>query len=347
LVTVNPLPTATINGSATVCQNGTGPVITFTGANATPPYTFTYKLNNGTEQTIVSTESSATIASPTSTAGIFTYELTGVRDASSKLCSNAQSGTAVITINPLPVAGISYSGSPYCASGSALVTRTGQEGGSYVSSAGLVIDPLTGTVDLSASIAGNYTVNYNYTNGLCSSSSNTEIVINALPSAHISYGEIPYCATGTAAVTRTGQSGGTFSSTSGLIINAGTGVVDLAASTPGIYTVTYSIVNGNCSFTATADITINALPTAAISYEGTPYCVSGTALVTRTGQSGGVFSSAGGLSLDSATGDINLETSTAGTYTVTYTYSNGLCQNTANTIVTINTLPATSPIYHN
>ncbi len=47
-VTVNPLPTATISGTTSVCQNAAAPLITFTGADATAPYTFTYKINGGT-----------------------------------------------------------------------------------------------------------------------------------------------------------------------------------------------------------------------------------------------------------------------------------------------------------
>ncbi|MFN5784405.1 MAG: beta strand repeat-containing protein, partial [Flavobacteriia bacterium] len=51
-VTVNPLPTATIAGTVTLCQNEAQPTVTFTGANGTAPYTFTYNLNNGANQTI-------------------------------------------------------------------------------------------------------------------------------------------------------------------------------------------------------------------------------------------------------------------------------------------------------
>ncbi|MBK7308306.1 MAG: hypothetical protein IPI88_15650 [Chitinophagaceae bacterium] len=39
----------------------------------------------------------------------------------------------------------------------------------------------------------------------------------------------------------TGTAGGTYSSTAGLTINAATGDVTLATSTPGTYTVTYTI----------------------------------------------------------------------------------------------------------
>ena len=50
--------------------------------------------------------------------------------------------------------------------------------------------------------------------------------------------------------TITGTLGGTFTSTSGLVINSSTGVIDLDASTPGVYDVTYTTSGstpGSCS----------------------------------------------------------------------------------------------------
>ena len=54
-VTVNQLPTATISGTITVCKDAVFPDITFTGANGVAPYTFTYSVNGGSNQTVVST----------------------------------------------------------------------------------------------------------------------------------------------------------------------------------------------------------------------------------------------------------------------------------------------------
>ena len=62
-----------------------------------------------------------------------------------------------------------------------------------------------------------------------------------------------------------------------------------------------------------------------------PYCATGTATVTLTGQAGGTYTAPAGVSINAATGDINLATSTPGTYTVTYTFTNGTCSNTTTT----------------
>jgi hypothetical protein len=109
-ITVNPLPTATIAGTAAVCQNGTAPDITFTGTGGTAPYTFTYTINGGAPLTVTTTSgSSVTVSAPTGTTGAFIYALTGVQDASGTTCSQAQAGTATITVNPLPTATIAGS----------------------------------------------------------------------------------------------------------------------------------------------------------------------------------------------------------------------------------------------
>jgi len=90
--------------------------------------------------------------------------------------------------------------------------------------------------------------------------------------------------------------------------------------------VTYTIpASGGCAAVpVTTSVTITAVPTASISYGGTPFCQSlvGAQSVTLTGTgayTGGTYSSTTGLSIISGTGVITPGTSTAGTYTVTYT----------------------------
>jgi hypothetical protein len=139
----------------------------------------------------------------------------------------------------------------------------------------------------------------------------------------IAYTSSPYCtAAGTATVTLTGTSGGNYSSTSGLTIDVSTGNIDLSTSTAGTYTVTYTIAaSGSCGiYSTSANITVTKAPQATISYTGSPYLsTAGTASVTSSGTQGGTYSSTAGLSINTATGDVNLSASTEGTYVVTYT----------------------------
>ncbi len=102
-VTINPLPTATISGTTGVCQNAPQPVITFTGANGTAPYTFTYTVSGtGGNQTITSLGNTATVSVSTNNVGTITYTLISIKDASSTGCSRNQGGSAVVTVNAPP-----------------------------------------------------------------------------------------------------------------------------------------------------------------------------------------------------------------------------------------------------
>lgn len=103
-IIINPLPVATITGTTQVCQNDTAPTILLTGANGTAPYTFTYRINTGAAQTITSTGDSVSIPVSTTVADTFKYVLISVTDASSTTCSQLQSDSATIIVNPLPIA---------------------------------------------------------------------------------------------------------------------------------------------------------------------------------------------------------------------------------------------------
>ncbi|MFZ1369181.1 MAG: hypothetical protein WAR78_02300, partial [Ferruginibacter sp.] len=221
------------------------------------------------------------------------------------------------TVTTPPSATISYAGSPYCSNaGTATVTQTGTAGGTYSSTAGLSINPATGEITLGTSTPGTYTVTYSIApaGGCPLYTTTASVTITAAPAATIAYTGSPYCSSGgTATVTHTGTAGGTYSSTAGLTINAATGEVTLGTSTPGTYTVTYSIAaGGGCAlFTTTGSITINAAPGATISYAGSPYCTTGgIAAVTQTGTTGGAYSSTAGLTINAATGEVTLATST-------------------------------------
>jgi hypothetical protein len=208
--------------------------------------------------------------------------------------------------------------------------------------------------------AGSYTLSvYSSSNGCDGPVQSLIVNVTAPPTANISYVGSPWCTTAIAqTVTLTGTgayTGGIYSSTAGLSINASTGAIDPSISTAGTYTVTYTTVAaGGCGVvTATTSITITALPTASISYVGSPWCTTATAqTVTLTGTgayTGGIYSSTAGLSINASTGAIDPSLSTAGTYTVTYTTvaGSGCGVVTATTSITIYPISTTSPIWHN
>src|SRR5690606_36206045 len=120
----------------------------------------------------------------------------------------------------------------------------------------------------------------------------------------------------------TGTPGGVFSSAEGLVLNGANGEINISSSTPGTYTVVYTIAaeTGCGNYSVVAPVTIQAAPFAVGSYAGSPYCSDGgTVYPSGSGTGGGTFFSTPGLSINTITGGINLGASTPGVYNVTYT----------------------------
>ncbi len=348
-VTITALPVATFSYTGTpYCQNAANPSPTFSGGGVAGTFSSTAGL------VFVST-ATGQINLSASTAG--TYTVTNTIAAASG-CA-AVTATSSVTITTLPAATISYAGSPFCSSlvGAQAVTQTGTAGGTYSSTAGLTINAATGAITPSSSTAGTYTVTYTMAaaGGCAAQTATTSVTITALPVATFSYTGTPYCqnAANPSPTFSGGGVAGTFSSTAGLVfVSTATGQINLSASTAGTYTVTNTIAaSGGCAaVTATSSITITALPVATFSYTGTPYCQN-AANPSPTFSGGGVagtFSSTAGLVfVSTATGQINLSASTAGTYTVTNTIaaSGGCAAVTATSSITITTLPAATISY--
>ncbi|UOQ75928.1 hypothetical protein MUN84_15015 [Hymenobacter sp. 5516J-16] len=208
--------------------------------------------------------------------------------------------------------------------------------------AGATSATYTTTVTSSAS----YSVTVSNTSGCSSTSAPIQVTVNPATSAGFSYASASYCTSGTTNPTptlTTGATAGTFSSTTGLALDAATGAINLSASTPDTYTVTNS-VGGTCPSSATFQVTITAPATAGFSYATSTFCTSASGTVTpalATGASAGTFTSTAGLTLDAATGAITPGTSTPGTYTITNTVAaaGGCAAATATATVTI-TAPA-------
>jgi len=351
-VTISPIPSGTISytGSPFCRNNTTNPTIT---RSTVPSSTGTYTISPTSGLSISS--SNGGLAQPSvSSAGVYTVTLT---------LTNAQTGgcgsttfTAPVTITAVPTQPvISYTGSPWCQTNTAAqsVAQTGTAGGTYTSSpTGLSISSSTGAITPSTSTAGTYTVTYTTPSAGCTALTATaSVTITATPiQPVISYTGTPFCKTLTTAqsVTRTGTSGGTYTvSPTGLTISASTGAITPSLSTAGTYTVTYTTPSAGCiALSATASVIITTTPTVTISYTGTPFCSSAAPVsVTQTlgagAYTGGTYTSAAGLTINASTGEITPSSSTAGTYTVTYTMAaaEGCALTTKTTSVTITATP--------
>ena len=222
--------------------------------------------------------------------------------------------------------------------------------GATIISAAATTSPISATIPSGFTAGANYKIRVINDGPVTYGSDNgTAFAVTAPPATPtISYAGTPFCTSLATpqSVTLTG-SGGTFPALSGLTLNSSTGAITPSTSTAGSYTVAYTIpASGGCAaVSGTTGVTITALPTATISYAGTPFCTSlstGQA-VTLTG-SGGTFSGSG-LTISGTTGAITPSTSTAGAHTVTYSIpaAGGCAVVNATTSVPITTLP-TAPI---
>jgi len=223
-------------------------------------------------------------------------------------------------------------------------------GGTFSSTAGLIINSATGLVDLSASTPGTYTV----TNTIAATAScpavvfTATITINAVGDPGLP-NTVTYCQTDAPAnlfgvLGGTPDVGGTWTGPSALG-GGSLGTFDPATMTPGVYTYTAGVIPCDASTTVTVNVDI---PSTA-DFEFAVYCANDTDPLPDFDVDddgfldgvGGTFTSTAGLVINSATGLVDLSASTPGTYTVTNTVTgSGACPTVIfNATITINELP--------
>ena len=328
-ITVNARPsTAVLAGTTSIC-NGASANLTVTITGGTSPYSVVYTGNGGGSVSSYTSGSNIAQAPSTST----TYGLTSVTDANG-CTATTPSGAPVITVNALPTATISAGGSTsFCSGGS--VTLTSSAGSSYLWSTGAT------TSSISATTSGAYTVTVTNASGCSATSSATTVTVTTAPNAGALSGTQAICSNGSTSFTSSGDAGGAWSTSNAsyATVNSSGVITPVAA---GTATITYTVTGtGGCSnATATRTVTVTALPTASITYSGSPFTTNQGAgqAVTLTGTSGGAYTSTAGLTIDGTSGSLTPSSSTIGTYTVTYTIaSSGGCNAvTATASVVIN-----------
>ncbi|WP_295119572.1 PKD domain-containing protein [uncultured Chitinophaga sp.] len=319
-VIVTAAPNANISYAPNLlCNIATTPVVPVTLSGTTGG---TFSISPG-GMTIAT---DGTIAPAGATAGVYTINY---RIPAAGGCA-LYNTSATVTVNGTPTATISYP--DLCTSGNPTpVIRTGSAGGTYSAPAGLTIDAVSGVITPGSSTPGTYIVTYTIAAAPpCPGFSTTAtLTITAAPTATISYplsvlcnaSDIPAHPNPPVVVTQTGTTGGqyTVQPATGLQVDATTGLITPAGATPGVYTISYTAPGSApcANYVTSFNVTVNGAPVAAISYPA--ICSNdGVTSVSRTGSSGGVYSSTPGLTINSATGAITPGSSTPGTYTVTY-----------------------------
>ncbi len=311
-VTVNPTPaTPTISapGSLVICSSSS---VTLTSSAVTGN---TWS-NGETTQSIIVTQASA---------GSYTVTVNNGQ------CS-ATSAATVVTNAPTFVSSITASGPTLICNGTS-VTLTLNEPVPDVSRIWYRFDPdnvydptFTATgLSIQVSQSGLYGINIVDANGCISSPANTTVTVNALPVVTITAsGPTTFCAGGSVTLTS--------SSPTGNVWSTGETTQSIVVTQSGSYNVSITNASGCTSNSSNTIVTVNLLPVITISAGGpTTFCTGGSVTLTSSVAAGNVWNT-------SETTKSIIVTQT-GNYSVTVTNANGCTASSANTNVTVNTLP--------
>ncbi len=304
-ITVNviQLPVVTISGSTTVCPN-TNAVITFSG---TPNAIVTYTVNGGANQTITLNGSgTSTVSGSYSTNTTFT--LVSIATTGTPSCSQPASGSAVITILPLPTAAIS-SNSTICSGETATITFTGTANAIVTYN---VNGGAAQTISLDASGSATITAAYSATTVFtlvsasttgtpgCSQPVTGSVTITVIPPPTVAIsGSTSICPDGSATITFTGTAGAivTYTINSGaaqtITLNAsGTATITGNYSVTTIFEIVSISTTGAAICTqpvsGSATVTVLPVPVAAISATTSTICSGTTGTINFTGTPGAI-----------------------------------------------------------
>lgn len=316
-VIVKNLPTVNAGFDASICDGGT---VTLAGSGAS-----SYVWDNGVTD--------GDVVTPTDTT---TYAVIGT-DANG--CNNTDQLTVTFHELPLVEAGANDS---ICSGNS--ITLSGSGAATYAWTGPTAVSDGIGFVPLS----GKYYVTGTDAFG-CINTDSMEVGFYAEEDASFAY-DGNYCLIDTAVLPSSVQTNGTYSVTgvgSFSFIDNNTGELNLNVSTSGIYTV-YHTVNGNCPDTDSQTVILNNLPQGEFNYDNLAYCQTENVnqLITPTVaglnfiETISTFPSTG-LSFDSVTGEVDVNSSVEGVYSVinTIAASNTCPEVKDTTELTVNALP--------
>lgn len=390
-VTIVMMPSATITGGTTVCLNATNPTLTITGTGGTAPYDVRYTLGTSTVDVTTNSSGTYTISAPTNVAGTFTYTLTRITDANSsgESCPNTSfsTGTATVTVRPLPTATVSTNATSVCRNGTQpVITFTGSNGTSgtnytFTYKIGSTTQPTvsstggatTATVNRATNTAGSFTYELvSVQEGSAQACSNNQsgsvtVVVNENPTITGIDPASPKVCRGSSGfditfnttsspnqyriIWNTAAQTAGFTNTGDQTFNNSTGKITVAVPTSanvGTYTGTLRLTNTSTTCFVENSASLQVVATPAVA------AISSSSNAVCVGSTLALSNgtSGGVWSVNNSNATINtsgvLTGSAAGSTTVSYAVTNSdNCTTTVTAVRTINALPAVQPISGN
>ena len=225
-----------------------------------------------------------------------------------------------------------------------------------VDSNALTVNSTTGEITPNGTVPGEYVITYTYAvtseKSGCSEATKTfEVIIGEKPIADFSYENTPFCSDAVNPTPFMAENAvkGTFSSTAGLVFaDASSGEINIAASSPGTYTVINTIAPAErcAEVKATADIIINQKPTAP-AVENIVYCLNeedspALTATTDTGATLNWYASAVATTTLGSAPQPNTASVATTSYWVSQTSAAGCESERSEIMITINELPEVS-----
>lgn len=227
---------------------------------------------------------------------------------------------------------------PYCV-GATIQLNAGGTGTTYAWTGpnGFTSSAQNPTLPATTAAAGTY--NVTVSNGSCSASGSTTVVINPSPTiAPNNTG--PYCA-GTTIQLNAGGTGTTYSWTGPGGFTSGLQNPTRPATVANGGTYNLTVTSAGCSSTASTTVVVNPLPTIAPSNTG-PYC-AGTTIQLNAGGTGTTYSWTGPNGFTSAIQNPTLTATTTAAGTYNLTVSSAGCSSSGSTSVVVNSAPVIAP----
>lgn len=276
-INVNPIPTATLTGSSTICS-GSNTILTFTGTANSDVF---YTVDGGSTQNILlDSNGNATLTTPNLTSSS-TYVLTSIASTGSNSCTQPLFQNFVISITALPTATVTANPLSVCSGGSSTFNFNGTPNAiiTYSQNSGATQSITLNTSGLASVTVSNITTDTTFQlidatlqgSSSCSQSlsGSALVTINPTPIASFS-GSLNYCSNETLNIALASNIAGTTytwtvtqNGTSGATSGSGDTINQVLLVTNSDGNATYFVTpfyNGCAGTTIEINVIIHALP---------------------------------------------------------------------------------------